>query len=106
MRLGGHAETRLLERRQKQVPPPRKLGAAMLEDRERLAAECGARRMLRRRRRRDEEMLGELLEAAHRMRGQHDPAEPPAGHAEILREAVHHYDLARQVERRPRLGAI
>ena len=38
--------------------------------------------------RRDEQMLRELLEAAHRASRQHHPAQPPAGHAEVLREAV------------------
>src|SRR3954453_4860182 len=106
VRLNRHGEIGVLQRWQQEIAPTRELVAATLEDRERLGAERGACRVLRRRRRRDEKMLRQLLEAAHRMRRQHDPAEPPAGHAEVLRKAVDHHDLARQTERCPRLRAV
>ena len=43
---------------------------------------------LRQGRRRDEEVLGQALHGAQQVLGQDHPAEPPAGHREILREAV------------------
>ena len=46
--------------------------------------------MLGRRRWRDEEVLGELFDLADVGLGRHHPAEAPAGHPEVLREAVHH----------------
>jgi hypothetical protein len=51
-------------------------------------------------------MLREGLEGAHRARRQHHPAQAPAGHAEVLREAVDQHHLAGKIERRPRLGAV
>src|SRR3954466_10499274 len=51
-------------------------------------------------------MLGELLEAAHRRRRQHHPAEAPAGHAEVLREAVHDHHVAGHPVSRPRFCCV
>ena len=49
---------------------------------------------------RDEQVLRQLLEVAHRALGQHHPAQPPAGHAEVLGEAVDQHHLAGQPARR------
>ena len=50
--------------------------------------EGGERGLLGRRRRGDEEVLGELLDLAREAGRLHQPAQAPAGHAEVLREAV------------------
>ena len=61
-------------------------------------------------RRADREMLRQHLEVAQARivaaGRQHCPAQPPAGHAEILGKAVHHRDFARQTERRRRLLSV
>ena len=51
------------------------------------------RGMLRERRCADEEVLRELFECADHRRGNDQPAEPPARHIEVLREAVDGHDV-------------
>ena len=51
-------------------------------------------------------MLRQFLEAAHRRARQHDPAQAPSGHAEILGEAIDHHDFSGKIERSPGLGAV
>ena len=74
-----------LEQRRPVAPvaldPRRELGAA---------GERRERRLLRQRRRRDEQILGEQLDRPHQVRRRHQPAEAPAGHAEVFGEAVDH----------------
>ena len=49
--------------------------------------------MLRDRRRADVQVLRELLDRRDERLGQHQPAQAPAGHAEVFREAVDRDDV-------------
>jgi hypothetical protein len=62
--------------------------------------------VLRDRRGRDEEILRERLDAPHERVGREEPAQAPAGHLEILREAVHHQDVLAVLRRGARVDAV
>ena len=63
------------------------------------AVEGGDGGELRQRRRADVQVLLEPLDGRHHGGRRSDPAEPPAGHREVLGEAGHHDGVARQRER-------
>ena len=51
-------------------------------------------------RRADEQVLRQPLHRPHMILGHHHPADPPAGHAEILGERVDHIDVIADLQRR------
>ena len=62
--------------------------------------------MLRHGRRTDVEVLRELFQFAHRLRWRDQPAEAPAGHAEVLGKAVEHKGRVVDFQHTGRIGAI
>ena len=82
----------------------RPVGAIDREVRLELAArvERRQRRHLARVRRADEQVLHQPLDPPDVRLRHHHPADPPAGHREVLRERVDHIDLVRDLERRDR----
>ena len=66
----------------------------------------GEGRHLARVRRADEEILHQPLDPPDVGLGHHHPADPPAGHREVLREGVDDVDLVRDSERRDRPAAV
>ena len=66
-----------------------KLGSARFGNRISGVAEAGERGMLRERSWRNIEILGKLFEIANVAFWRDKPAEPPAGHVEVLGETVH-----------------
>ena len=52
------------------------------------------------------DVLGELLDLADVARRRDHPAEAPAGHVEVLREAVDHEDVVAHFQRRARLAFV
>src|SRR3989442_1211249 len=82
------------QRRDEEIASPCEFVSSPLQNRNCLGQEGRAGGVLRRSRRGDEQVLRQLLEAAHCTLREHDPAQTPAGHAEVLREAVDQHHLA------------
>src|SRR5690606_19171634 len=72
----------------------------------RQAIESSQRSYLRYRRRRNVEILGQLLDGPHQLLGNDHPANPPAGHREVLGEAVYDHDVVGVLESRLRRHAV
>src|SRR5438093_4499231 len=83
-----NAEPQLAQSGHQVVAPRLELAPAGFEYGQRLRPETGERRALRRCRGRDVEILGELLQVAHVAFRRDEPAQAPAGHVEVLGEAV------------------
>ena len=85
------------------VAPLFELRAVRFGDGEGFREEGGERRELRRCRRRDENILRELVDFAQIALGHDKPSQPPAGHVEVLGEAV---DDEYVVSERERAGGL
>ncbi|KAG0740450.1 hypothetical protein G6F35_018411 [Rhizopus arrhizus] len=62
--------------------------------------------MLGNARRADVQVLGELLQIGYRCRRRHQPPESPAGHAEVLGEAVQHERAVVHLQHAGRVQAV
>src|SRR5580765_6299377 len=72
----------------------------LFEHSQRFGTERRQRRVLRRGGGTDESVLGELHDISDVGLRRDDPAQPPAGHAEIFGEAVHHEHVVGEIEHR------
>ena len=79
---------------------------AFFQDVQRARRKGGQRGVLGRGGGRDEEVLGELFDLAHVGLRHHHPAKTPAGHAKVLRKAVHHDHVVAAAEGGARLDAV
>ena len=70
------------------------------------AIESRERRVLRQRRGRDEQVLGQALDRSVEIGRHHQPADPPARHREIFREAVDDHRAIGEAERAVRRAPI
>ncbi|MNE13038.1 hypothetical protein D3C80_1058640 [compost metagenome] len=106
LRLHGDAKAQRPQRRQQVVAAAGELGAARLEDRQGVRLETGQRGVLGHGRRTDVEVLRQLFQRRHGVLRRHQPAQPPAGHAEILGEAVEHIGLVVHLQHAGRIQTI
>mmetsp|Transcript_53113 Transcript_53113/g.124155 ORF Transcript_53113/g.124155 Transcript_53113/m.124155 type:complete len:405 (-) Transcript_53113:1279-2493(-) len=94
-----HRQPQRVQGRHDVVATRLQLGATALELLEGLGLEASQRRALGQRGRADVEVLGQPLDAGQQRRRQHQPAQAPAGHAEVFREAVDRNDVVTQRQR-------
>src|SRR5690606_5899347 len=83
-----NGEPQLPQRRQQEVPARTEGFAPLLANSQSILAEGGQCRLLGQMGRADVVVLRQLLQLRHRIRGCNQPAQAPAGHAEVLGEAV------------------
>ena len=90
---GGHHrnhEAQFAQRGHEEIAAGFERAPPLFEDRERGGLETGKRRALRRCGRRNVQVLRQLLQVAHVPLRRHQPAQAPARHVEIFREAGNH----------------
>ena len=90
---GGDPQAKVFQGGGEKIAAAAEFGSARFEDADRFRRECRQRRVLRRRRRAEHEVLRQLLDVAHEGLGNHHPAQAPAGHLEVLGEAVDDPDV-------------
>ena len=106
VRLDRHAQSQTLEFGQQVVAALLEGSAAVREGLERVVGEAGQRGVLGQRGRADGQAGGDLLDRLHHVVEHDHPAQAPAGHVEVLGEAVDDDDVVVQRQRRARLAFI
>jgi len=106
LRLHINAEAQLAQGRQQIIPALPELLTALLENRNCLRLETRQRRMLGHARGTDVEVLCQLFQLRHRIDRRHQPAQAPAGHAEILGEAVEHEGIVIDLQHAGGVAAV
>ncbi len=106
LRLDFDAEAQFAQCRQQEIAALAERLAALLEDRHRFLAETGEGGMLSDARRADVQVLCQLLQIGHGRRRCHQPAQPPAGHAEVLGKTVQHERAVIHLQHAGRIQAV
>lgn len=105
-RLHGDSETQLAQGRQEEVATAGELFATLFENGNGGRLETGQRGLLGHARRADVEVLRQLLQFRHRRCRRHQPAQAPAGHAEILGKTIQDESVVVDFQHRRGVHAI
>ncbi len=106
LRFDLYAKPQPAQGRQQVIAASLELGPALFEDRHGLGREAGQCGVLGHARGADVEVLRQFLQRRHRARWRYQPAQAPAGHAEVLGEAVQHERLVVDLQHARRIQAI
>jgi len=105
-RLNRNAKAQLAQGRQQEIATTAKLGPTLFQNRQGLRFEAGQCCVLGHAWRADIEILCEFLQVGHCLRRRHQPAQAPAGHAEILGKTIKHKRAVINFQHTRRITAI